>query len=78
MSLWTDGPTSLVMSASAPGTHDCWSILDLKAVPSSAVWGISGMGTYYALDAGVAASDCVVNGKTPTTCTVTGPRQWLP
>src|SRR5208283_1246055 len=24
VSLWTDGSTSLVMSAYAPGTHDCW------------------------------------------------------
>ena len=31
VSLWTDGSTSLVMSAYAPGTHDCWSIIDLKA-----------------------------------------------
>jgi len=38
VSLWTDGSTSLVMSAYSPGTHDCWSIIDLKA-PSSTVWG---------------------------------------
>ena len=74
VSLWTDGSTSLVMSAYAPGTHDCWSILDLKAAPSSAVWGISATGTYYALDANVAANDCVASGKTPTTGTVTGPQ----
>ncbi|MGD0945493.1 MAG: prepilin-type N-terminal cleavage/methylation domain-containing protein [Acidimicrobiales bacterium] len=74
VSLWTDGSTSLVMSAYAPGTHDCWSIVDLKA-PSSTVWGGLGMGTYYALDAGVPAGDCVATGTLPTTGTVTGPQQ---
>ena len=74
VSLWTDGSTSLVMSAYARGTHDCWSIIDLKA-PSSTVWGGLGMGTYYALDAGVPAGDCVATGTLPTTGTVTGPQQ---
>ena len=31
VSLGTDGSTSLVMSAYAPATHDCWTIIDLKA-----------------------------------------------
>jgi len=74
VSLWTDGSTSLVLSAYAPGTHDCWSIIDLKA-PSSTVWGGLGMGTWYARDAGVAAGDCVAKGTAPTTGTLTGPQQ---
>jgi hypothetical protein len=75
VSLWTDGSTSLVLSAWAPGTHDCWSILDLKA--PATIWGQSlGMGTYYALDANVAATDCVADGTTaPTAGTLTGPQQ---
>jgi len=41
------------------------------------VWGQSlGMGTYYALDANVAATDCVADGTTaPTAGTLTGPQQ---
>ncbi len=73
VSLWTDGTTSLVLLAYAPGTHDCWSIIDLKA-PSSTVWGGLGMGTYCARDAGVAASDCVAKRTAPTTGTLTGPQ----
>ena len=74
VSLWTDGSTSLVMSAYAPGTHDCWSIIDLKAPVT--IWGQSlDMGTYYALDADVAAGDCVATGAAPTTGTLTGPQQ---
>ena len=74
VSLWTDGSTSLVLSAYVPGTHDCWSIIDLKA-PSSTVWGGLGMGTYYARDAGVAAGDCVASSTAPTTGTLTGRRK---
>lgn len=75
VSLWTDGSTSLVLSAWAPGTHDCWSILDLKA--PTTIWGQSlDMGTYYALDANVGAADCVADGTAaPTTGTLTGPQQ---
>ena len=61
VSLWTDGSTSLVLSAYAPGTHDCWSIIDLKA--PATVWGGLDMGTYYARDAGVAAGDCVARAQ---------------
>ena len=75
VSLWTDGSTSLVMSAYAPGTHDCWTVIDLKGVPSSPVWGLSTMGTYYARDTGVAAGDCVASGTAPTTGTLTGPQE---
>ena len=62
------------MSAYAPGTHDCWSIIDLKA--PATIWGQSlDMGTYYALDANVAAADCVADGTTaPPHGTVTGPQ----
>ncbi|MGD0442294.1 MAG: prepilin-type N-terminal cleavage/methylation domain-containing protein [Acidimicrobiales bacterium] len=74
VSLWTDGSTSLVLSAYAPGTHDCWSIIDLKA-PSSTVWGGLGMGTWYARDAGVAPGDCMAKGTAPTVGTLTGPQQ---
>ncbi len=74
VSLWTDGSTSLVMSAYAPGTHDCWSIIDLKAPVT--IWGQSlDMGTYYALDANVAAGACTATGAAPTTGTLTGPQQ---
>ncbi len=75
VSLWTDGSTSLVLSAWAPGTHDCWSILDLKA--PATIWGQSlDMGTYYALDANVAAADCVADGTTAQAIgTLTGPQQ---
>ncbi|MGO9406504.1 MAG: hypothetical protein ACLP1E_06940 [Acidimicrobiales bacterium] len=74
VSLWTDGSNSLVMSAYAPGTHDCWSIIDLKA--PATIWGQSlDMGTYYARDAGVAASDCTATGAAPTAGTLTGPQQ---
>jgi len=75
VSLWTGGGTSLVLSAYAPGTHDCWSIIDLKA--PATIWGQSlDMGTYYALDANVAAADCVADGTTaPPDGTVTGPQQ---
>ena len=72
VSLWTDGSTSLVLSAYAPGTHDCWSILDLKA--PATIWGQSlDMGTYYARDAGVAANYCMASGNAPTVGTLTGP-----
>jgi len=74
VSLWTDKSTSLVLSAYSPATHDCWTVIDLKGVPSSPVWGLSTMGTYYARDAGVGASDCVASGTTPTAGTVTGPQ----
>ena len=74
VSLWTDKSTSLVLSAYSPATHDCWTAIDLKGVPSSPVWGLSTMGTYYARDAGVGASDCVASGTTPTAGTVTGPQ----
>ena len=30
VSLWTDGSTSLVLSAYSPATHDCWTVIDLK------------------------------------------------
>jgi len=73
VSLWTDGSTSLVMSAYAPGTHDCWSIIDLKA--PATIWGQSlDLGTYYARDASVAAGDCVAKGTAPTVGSVTGPQ----
>ena len=39
VSLGTDGSTSLVMSAYAPATHDCWTIIDLKA--PATIWGQS-------------------------------------
>jgi hypothetical protein len=74
VSLWTDKSTSLVLSAYSPATHDCWTVIDLKGVPSSPVWGLSAMGTYYARDAGVAASDCLASGTTPTPGTLTGPQ----
>lgn len=74
VSLWTDGSTSLVMSAYAPGTRDCWSIIDLKA--PATIWGQSlDMGTYYARDAGVAPGDCMAKGTAPTVGTLTGPQQ---
>jgi len=70
----SDGGTSLVMSAYAQGTHDFWSIIDLKA--PATIWGQSlDMGTYYALDADVPAADYVASGATPTTSTVSGPQQ---
>ena len=74
VSLGTDGSTSLVMSAYAPATHDCWTIIDLKA--PATIWGQSlDMGTYYALDANVAATDCEATNILPTTGTVTLPEQ---
>jgi prepilin-type N-terminal cleavage/methylation domain-containing protein len=74
VSLWTDKSTSLVLSAYSPATHDCWTVIDLKGVPSSPVWGLSAMGTYYARDAGVTAGDCMASGTTPTPGTLTGPQ----
>jgi prepilin-type N-terminal cleavage/methylation domain-containing protein len=74
VSLWTDKSTSLVLSAYSPATHDCWTVIDLKGVPSSPVWGLSTMGTYYARDAGVTAGDCMATGTTPTVGTLTGPQ----
>ena len=74
VSLGTDGSTSLVMSAYAPATHDCWTIIDLKA--PATIWGQSlDMGTYYALDANVEVTDCEATNILPTTGTVTLPEQ---
>ena len=74
VSLWTDGSTSLVLSAYAPGTHDCWSVIDLKA--PATIWGQSlDLGTYYARDAGVAPGDCVAKGTAPTVGTLSGPQK---
>ncbi|MGA2528866.1 MAG: prepilin-type N-terminal cleavage/methylation domain-containing protein [Acidimicrobiales bacterium] len=64
ISLWTDNSTSLVLAAYAQGTQDCWYVIDLKA-PSATVWGGLGTGTYYALDQGVDASDCVAQETAP-------------
>ena len=74
VSLWTDGSTSLVLSAYAPGTHDCWYILELKAATSS-VWGLSlNLGTYYAVDTGVSAGNCTASATKPSAGTLTGPK----
>jgi type IV pilus assembly protein PilA len=66
VSLWTDGSTSIVLAAYAPGTRDCWFIIDLKAA-SSTVWGGLGSGTYYAVDPGIPASECTAaTGAAPS------------
>ena len=65
VSLWTDGSTSIVLAAYAPGTRDCWFIIDLKAA-SSTVWGGLGSGTYYAVDPGIPASECKAAGIAPS------------
>ena len=66
VSLWTDGSTSIVLAAYAPGTRDCWFIIDLKA-PSSTVWHGLGSGTYYAVDPGIPASECTAaTGAAPS------------
>jgi hypothetical protein len=73
VSLYTDGSTSLVLSAYSPATHDCWTVMDLKA--PATIWGQSlDMGTYYALDADVPAADCVASGTAPTAGTVSAPQ----
>ena len=67
------GSSSLVLSAYAPATKDCRYIVEMKAGPSSAVWGLTlNVGTYYALDAGMAASDCTAS--TTPSGTLTGPQ----
>ncbi|GEM_PF-502094 len=65
VSLWTDDSSSIVLAAYAPGTRDCWFIIDLKA-PSSTVWGGLGIGTYYAVDPGVPAGACAAAGTAPS------------
>ena len=65
ISLWTDNSTSLVLAAYSPGAKDCWYVIDLKA-PSATVWGGLGTGTYYAVNEGVDAADCVAQQAIPS------------
>jgi len=58
VSLWTDENSSLVMTAWARQTEDCWVVIDLKGTGTT-VWGESAVGTYYAVDPHVTAATCV-------------------
>jgi type IV pilus assembly protein PilA len=58
---------ALEMTAWAPGTQDCWIVLDLKSPPTTAVLGETQPGTYYAVDEDVPASSCVAGVGTTFT-----------
>jgi len=69
VSLWTDNSTSLELATYAPGTRNCWYVIDLKA-PSTTVWGMSlNAGTYYAVNHGVDGSACIADGTAPSGAT---------
>src|SRR5208283_3238211 len=58
---------ALEMTAWAPGTSDCWIVLDLKTALTTAVLGETQPGTYYAVDQNVPASTCIAGVGTTFT-----------
>jgi hypothetical protein len=66
VSLWTENSTSLELATYAPGTKNCWYIIDLKA-PSTTVWGMSlDATTYYSVNHVADATGCTADGTYPT------------
>lgn len=59
VSIATPNSGALILTAFSNGQSDCWGILDLKANQGTAIFGKSGVGTYY----------FVVHNSSPTTCT---------
>ncbi len=58
---------ALEMTAWAPGTQDCWIVVDLKTPLTTAVLGETQPGTYYAVDPDVPASACIAGAGTAFT-----------
>ena len=59
---------ALELTAWAPGTHNCWIVVDLNS-PQAApgVLGETRIGTYYAVDMAVPASSCIAGTNTAFT-----------
>ena len=68
ISVWTANGSELVMAAYAPGTKDCWIIVDLKSVSTLPVAGLTttqdpggATGTFYGVIKPVATNGCVAS-----------------
>lgn len=58
---------ALVLTAWAPQQSDCWGILDLKAVPSSPIFGKHAVGTYYLVSRHMPSSSTCTASSTLST-----------
>jgi type IV pilus assembly protein PilA len=61
----------LVMAAFSKGTRDCWLIIDLKSTQTTAVYGVTAPGTYYAVSKNSTATTCTAGGAAFSALTIT-------
>lgn len=64
----SNGGNTLVMTALAHGSLDCWGILDIKSTlsPASALDHETAIGTYYFVVPGSSASACIAQSASPS------------
>ena len=62
----SNGGNTLVMTALAHGSLDCWGILDIKSTLGSALDHETAIGTYYFVVPGSSASACIAQSASPS------------
>jgi len=60
----------LMMTAYSKGTRDCWYVLDMKNLLTTAVWTEKQPGTYYGVAKAVASSSCIAGTTSAFSTTV--------
>ena len=66
----SNGGNTLVMTALAHGSLDCWGILDIKSTLSSALDHETAIGTYYFVVPGSSASACNAQSDSPSVANI--------